>query len=641
MHRGIAPILYLLVAAAIVGATMVAYDYYLAEDKAVEKGKQTATPFKQPSAGDVGISPPSGQPDAGEIPPATEGCLKLIESDTLKKESDGAYMLLADINVRDARWYSATFDVTTDCDGTTVDFTELQPSLKAGMTIGDVVSSDWRLAKDGIARITITNSAPDVRDMLAGNAIVFNIWRRGTPEKYAIRLKPELRIAMPLNAIGFVRDKVREDGDWRIYGFDIVGWRLDSGDRTYYWSPGNPSIVKHVSLALPNAMGIESLYQTGNQFGSDEYYEVTSKSTESMPLTGALYYGSEINRVIFFKCSDASIISKSFCPKVGHGAKQSSAINVGELSVKTKFATSWKESNVIGLEKIIDPFITKYLAEDKQYMFESKASEPDVLASGRINVAVPIFYSGKMPPADIKIFQGDGALTKSFPAESKLSYADTWFGREALRVIGRKMVSIDITYFGPYETEPIAASGARDEAAIRKLLGYFNSKIGKESESFPIVYLVYLSDKDYPSFRLRTPETSSAVVFSSYPTIAGCNDCLKTHNLDECSAKKSCPSSIEYKLKIKEFIHEVMHAFGASDQYKGKTCKETDDPSETHDMMCGTILDDKGFPSLQNINIPSRAIISDLAQKEIGWIDLDGDGIPEAESTCPFYAFNC
>jgi hypothetical protein len=94
--------------------------------------------------------------------------------------------------------------------------------------------------------------------------------------------------------------------------------------------------------------------------------------------------------------------------------------------------------------------------------------------------------------------------------------------------------------------------------------------------------------------------------------------------------------------------HELMHLLGASDKYtdsviqdaQGKYhgCWFADSPFyDSRDIMCHRVAQiDQGGGFGGFLNPPLHEIVvSPLTAREVGWEDLDGDGVIEVEDTCP------
>jgi hypothetical protein len=88
--------------------------------------------------------------------------------------------------------------------------------------------------------------------------------------------------------------------------------------------------------------------------------------------------------------------------------------------------------------------------------------------------------------------------------------------------------------------------------------------------------------------------------------------------------------------------HELMHLFGASDKYT--TTAEPDAQGKPHgcffegpdydarDIMCHRVLSPSG--GFENPPLP-ELVVAPLTAREVGWVDIDGDGALEVDDACP------
>jgi hypothetical protein len=108
------------------------------------------------------------------------------------------------------------------------------------------------------------------------------------------------------------------------------------------------------------------------------------------------------------------------------------------------------------------------------------------------------------------------------------------------------------------------------------------------------------------------------------------------------------PSFFPAQGLVVSFAHELMHLFGASDKYTDGLALDVDgvphgcmfegSPDyDAHDLMCHRVaqFDSAGnFGGFDNPPLPALTV-APLTAREIGWADLDGDGVVDVDSVNP------
>ncbi|MEI7961414.1 MAG: hypothetical protein WCI04_03685 [archaeon] len=292
------------------------------------------------------------------------------------------------------------------------------------------------------------------------------------------------------------------------------------------------------------------------------------------------------------------------------------------------------------------------------------------LAKGKIDIAVPIFYTTESPdPILVNFFEGKPYQTyQPLPEFSNLRLKD-WFEREAIKW-GISDLNISLHYYGPYHLADVNLERLRDYDAQyvqEKFIAEFK-RLNPTSGEDVMLPFYFEEGSARADFADRQNKTSLISFFA--PT--RCSKCLETNSVESCKNGYSpvpggtsitetcleviihgtdpldCPRDLypDYLFNTQSALaadwqkcwvfdfeseiltstsvaaHELGHIFGANDKYTGFACKLPLVDSNYGDLMCGgSLIDIK---------------IGLYSAKEMGWIDLDGDGIKEVYDMCPW-----
>ncbi len=284
---------------------------------------------------------------------------------------------------------------------------------------------------------------------------------------------------------------------------------------------------------------------------------------------------------------------------------------------------------------------TPYIDEQNKISYYKVAYDPThrkkplVPAYGDVDVAILTFYEDYPPPAD------DFAVLKSDAPHKSFNYVSAWYKKESEKYFGEDAINIKITFidkqkhFGSvenyrvddkcYELSTVFLPIAEEEY-IEVLLGY------------DVIVFIYIGESAN-GCKAHLKSVGSPYIFL-FPT---------------SEMLKEFPEEF-----VDAFAHELGHAFSATDKYivgvryqtgSMSRCWYESDKSEElgRDIMCAkapTIM----AKELEGLPIPPTApgtvgfwspplsglVITEQTAKEIGWYDLDGDGVLEVEDPCPW-----
>lgn len=249
-------------------------------------------------------------------------------------------------------------------------------------------------------------------------------------------------------------------------------------------------------------------------------------------------------------------------------------------------------------------------------------SNPLVLAKGNLDViVVPLYAESQIPYELLSAIKG---ITNTIPDESFM-YVPIWYREQAGELSGNPdLMNMNIDFADAQKVPTELILSPDDECDLEENMDYVRSTL-KEVESYDILVLLYYgnhicnphaslsSNAAFLFLNPRSPEDFQSHSFQSLTMV---------------------------------FAHELSHLFGAEDKYTNayeisrgtEACCfiEPDAPEmQGKDIMCHRVrTPDEDFGC---IHLPlSELFISEATAKEIGWHDMDGDGILEVDDPCPW-----
>ncbi len=254
--------------------------------------------------------------------------------------------------------------------------------------------------------------------------------------------------------------------------------------------------------------------------------------------------------------------------------------------------------------------------------YSASPSKPTVLAKGNLDViVVPLYAESSIPPELISAIKG---ITNTTPDESFM-YVSTWYRVQAGELSGKPdLMNLNIDFVDAQKVPIELILSPDDECDLGENMDYIKSTL-KEVESYDILVLLYYGNH---TCQPHAGLSSKSVLLFVHPRSP---EDFQSHTFQSLT---------------RTFAHELSHLFGAEDKYTDvyeissgieACCFIEPDASELQgrDIMCHRVRTlDEEFGCIQPPL--SELIISEASAKEIGWHDLDGDGILEVEDPCPW-----
>jgi hypothetical protein len=256
--------------------------------------------------------------------------------------------------------------------------------------------------------------------------------------------------------------------------------------------------------------------------------------------------------------------------------------------------------------------------------------KPPVLAKGMLDIiVVPIYAEPQIPPELLLAIKG---VTNTTYDESFI-YVPTWYREQAEELFGNPdlmSLKIDFTEAQKVPTELILSTDGSCD--LGENMDYVRSTL-KEIESYDILALIYYGNHTCSPH--ASPSSNSVLLFV-HPRPP--EDFKSEMHADSMAGL--------YQSLTENLAHEMAHLFGAEDKYTDvyevqrgidACCLiEPDDPElQGRDVMCHRVrVPEEEFGCIQPPL--SQLFISEATAREIGWQDVDGDGILEVEDPCPW-----
>ncbi|MEM4261442.1 MAG: hypothetical protein QXI10_00590 [Candidatus Diapherotrites archaeon] len=297
-------------------------------------------------------------------------------------------------------------------------------------------------------------------------------------------------------------------------------------------------------------------------------------------------------------------------------------------------------------------------------------------AKGKIDIAIPIFYSSERPQEFLlKFFKNEEFQEKKPNIEYSAEFIEEWFNKEAFEY-GIQDFNLNINYYGPYKIDRL------DFDKLYKYdRQYIQDTVIKEfyrlnpSAKDDVIIPFYFEKEDFITREFADRENKTSLINYYYQD--DCIKCLAEKSLSDCIKNftactlvnlnnvkgfelEHCPTKIyptrsynlfevipedwhkcwvfewEYIIanSVRIATHELGHIFGANDKYDGYSCTVPPINDKYSDLMCGKVYN-FNFGSWSHVNL-DRIKIGIHTAKEMGWVDLDGDGIKEVYDECPW-----
>lgn len=223
---------------------------------------------------------------------------------------------------------------------------------------------------------------------------------------------------------------------------------------------------------------------------------------------------------------------------------------------------------------------------------------PYILAKEEVNLVIVFSYiDNPISEETISILKGEMA---GFPDDSSLNYFSDWFPREANKYNHNINITLDFV-----ESQIQIPRGL----SYDQLYGNVANQL-PQIENYDLMGLYYIDSQTPYEYGGNYRMTENSYISALYDW----------NSFDQDGKIQ------RVRWKVVAGAHEFLHLLGAAPQelYTGDgRCKLAGEIYEL-DPMCG------------KINSLSEAGISDITAKELGWYDLDGDGIIDIEDPCPY-----
>lgn len=256
--------------------------------------------------------------------------------------------------------------------------------------------------------------------------------------------------------------------------------------------------------------------------------------------------------------------------------------------------------------------------------------KPKILPLGEVNVAIVTLYEDHPPPEE------EFAILKSDVSDKSFNYVSAWYKKESEKYFGKEALSLRITFidkqipFRPDENYQL------DDECFKLLPAFFS-----------------LAEGEYP----RILDYDVIVFFFYGEAGRRCEPHIASRGAPYIFLF-DLPPELKHDNLVRSLAHELGHVFHATDKYirdeeyqpgfEAGCWYESDKPEELgRDIMCHHVPTEL-FEVPEGLLIPppepggffspplSNLIITEQTAKEIGWYDLDGDGVLEVGDPCPW-----
>jgi len=235
-------------------------------------------------------------------------------------------------------------------------------------------------------------------------------------------------------------------------------------------------------------------------------------------------------------------------------------------------------------------------------------------AEGDIKIAVFFLYGYEsLPDEKLNILKGSEADIRSF------NFAAKWFEDQAK--IRNVDLNIALDFFGQTKVSDEYVINSYEDSTGKDLVKFVKDTF-PETEDYDVIVPFYYSSNDISFVNHASPGERWFKVFSKkwgdglfYPSFE--------------------PDETIYS---ETFAHELAHIFGVNDHYNTSMKSACSIDISYYDVMCHRVPEYDGDGNVIGYFGPLLVdlIVDDITAKEIGWYDIDGDGILEIYDSCPF-----